>query len=265
MRAQPVDFCARMVQDRRQGRKLLLLLDYDGTLVEIAPRPELASPTPALLRLLTRLINRLDYAVVVVSGRPLRNLLTLLPIPGLNYIGSHGGEGLIFGKPFEALVGKSASEEIFGWKKQLAELLEHVTGWWLEDKPQGFVLHYRQVSPGQEDQLLKIIEPWKADIIDQGSYQILPGKKVMEVLPCGVNKGAAIQQILLSDDFIGYFTLYIGDDITDESVFAVIQSEGLAFKVGGTEQPTKAAYFIENPAQVREFLALLATAGEEKQ
>jgi trehalose 6-phosphate phosphatase len=90
MLPQSVDFFARMVQDRRQGRNLLLLLDYDGTLVEIAPRPELATPTPGLLRLLAHLINRLDYAVVVVSGRPLQNLLTLLAIPGLNYLGSHG-------------------------------------------------------------------------------------------------------------------------------------------------------------------------------
>ena len=86
----------------------------------------------------------------------------------------------------------------------------------------------------------------------------------MEVLPFGVNKGAAIQKILLSADFIGYFTLYIGDDITDESVFAVMQSQGLAFKVGEAEQPTKATYFLENPAQVREFLAMLATQEEEK-
>jgi trehalose 6-phosphate phosphatase len=203
--------------------------------------------------------------VVVVSGRPLQNLLNLLPIPGLNYLGSHGGEGLIFGKTFDAIGGKSTSEEVSGWKKKLAELLEHLTGWWIEDKPQGFVLHYRQASPGQEDQLLKIIEPWKTDIIDRGSYQILPGKKVIEVLPCGVNKGAAIQKILLSADFMGYFPLYIGDDITDESVFAVIQSQGLAFKVGGAERPTKATYFLENPAQVREFLARLATPEEEKQ
>ena len=264
MLAQPVDFFARMVQSRRQGRKLLLLLDYDGTLVEIAPRPELACPTPGLLRLLARLINRLDYAVVVVSGRSLQNLLKLLPIPGLNYLGSHGGEGLIFGKPFHSIYGKSASEEIAGWKKQLDGLLEHLTGWWIEDKPQGFVLHYRQASPGQEDQLLKIIETWKAHIIDYGSYQVLPGKKVMEVLPYGVNKGAAIQKILISSDFIGYFPLFIGDDITDESVFAVIQAQGLSFKVGEAEQPTKATHFLKNPAQVREFLALLATQVEEK-
>ena len=263
MLAQPVDFFTRMVQSRRQGRKLLLLLDYDGTLVEIAPRPELASPTPGLLRLLARLINRLDYAVVVVSGRPLQNLLKLLPIPGLNYLGSHGGEGLIAGKPLNLSSGESASPEISEWKKELSGLLEHFTGWWLEDKPQGFVLHYRQVSPGQEDQLLKIIEPWKARVVESGSYQVLPGKKVMEVLPHGVNKGEAIQKILLSSDFVGYFPLYLGDDTTDESVFVMMQEQGLSFKVGNEERPTKATHFLKNPAQVREFLALLATQGEE--
>ena len=264
MLAQPVDFFAKMVQGRRQGRKLLLLLDYDGTLVEIAPRPELAYPTPGLLRLLARLINRLDYAVVVVSGRPLQNLLKLLPIPGLNYLGSHGGEGLIAGRPLHLISGESASQEISEWRRQLSGLLKHFTGWWIEDKPQGFVLHYRQVSPGQEDQLLKNIETWKARVVEYGSYQVLPGKKVMEILPYGVNKGEAIQKILLSSDFIGYFPLYIGDDTTDESVFAVIQEQGLSFKVGDKEQPTKATHFLKNPAQVRDFLALLATQGEGK-
>ncbi len=267
MHALPVDFFARMVQGRRQGRKLLLLLDYDGTLVEIAPRPELACPTPGLLRLLARLINRVDYSVVVVSGRPLQNLLKLLPVPGLNYLGSHGGEGLLAGRPLHLINRESTISEISEiarWKNQLAGLLEHFTGWWIEDKPQGFVLHYRQVSPGQEDQLLKIIETWKARLVEYGSYQVLPGKKVVEVLPYGVNKGEAIQKILLSSDFIGDFPLYIGDDTTDESVFAVIQEQGLSFKVGEEEQPTKAAHFLKNPAQVRDFLALLATQREEK-
>jgi trehalose-phosphatase len=264
MLPQPVDFFARMVQGRRQGRKLLLLLDYDGTLVEIAPRPELATPTPGLLRLLAHLINRLDYAVVVVSGRPLQNLLKLLPVPGLNYLGSHGGEGLIAGRPLHLINGEPALSEIAGWKNQLAGLLEHFTGWWIEDKPQGFVLHYRQVSPGQEDRLLKIIETWEACVVEHGSYQILPGKKVLEVLPYGINKGEAIQKILLSSDFMEYFPLYIGDDTTDESVFAVIHEQGLSFKVGDKAQPTKATHFIENPSLVREFLALLATHGEEK-
>ncbi len=83
----------------------------------------------------------------------------------------------------------------------------------------------------------------------------------MEILPYGVNKGEAIQKIWLSPCFVGYFPLYLGDDITDESVFAVIQEQGLSFKVGDEEQPTKATHFLKDPAQVQEFLALARNPG----
>ena len=83
------------IRERGQGRSLLVFLDYDGTLVEIAPHPELARPTPALLEVLGRLAAQVDRKVMVVSGRPLRDLQDLLPVPGLNFLGSHGGEAFI--------------------------------------------------------------------------------------------------------------------------------------------------------------------------
>jgi trehalose 6-phosphate phosphatase len=261
---QAVEFLAEMAQGRRQGRKLLLLLDYDGTLVEIAPRPELAAPTPALLELLARLIHRSDYAVVVVSGRSLENLRNILPLPGLNYLGSHGGESLIPGKVLPAVCGDAVFPEISRWKKELAGLLEQVSGWWLEDKPQGFALHYRQTSPEHEAQLTRIADVWKSRVLAQGSCQILHGKKVIEVLPRGISKGGAIRNLLLSPDFAGYFPLYVGDDTTDDSVRAAIQTQGLFFKVGEEEHTAKAVHFLKNPAQVREFLVLLAGRGEEQ-
>ena len=87
-------------QAHRQRRPLLLFLDYDGTLVEIAPRPELARPTPELLELLRRLTAQRDLKLMVVSGRPLRDLQELLPVPGLNFLGSHGGETFVSGRPY---------------------------------------------------------------------------------------------------------------------------------------------------------------------
>ena len=77
-----------------------MLLDYDGTLVEIAPRPESARPTKELIQILGRLAPLPGLALVVVSGRSLNNLWGLLPIRGLNYLGSHGAEGLIAGEPW---------------------------------------------------------------------------------------------------------------------------------------------------------------------
>ncbi len=87
-------------QAHRQRRPLLLFLDYDGTLVEMAPRPELARPTPELLELLRRLAAQRDLKLMVVSGRPLRDLQELLPVPGLNFLGSHGGEAFVSGRPY---------------------------------------------------------------------------------------------------------------------------------------------------------------------
>ena len=109
------------IQARRRGRPLLLLLDYDGTLVEIAPRPELARPTPELLELLRRLTAQGDLKVMVVSGRPLRDLQELLPVPGLNFLGSHGGEAYISGRLHPLQVAAADDEELCRWRNRLGE------------------------------------------------------------------------------------------------------------------------------------------------
>ena len=259
-----LDSLVAMVLTRKQDRGLLLLLDYDGTLVEIALRPELATPSPELLELLANLAARPGWAVVVVSGRPLKDLLALLPIPGLNYLGSHGGEGLIQGQPW-TLQGLAANPEELGKLKRLVtESLKGLSGWWLEDKPLGFALHYRQASALEEAGLMAALEPCLAQVARQGNYQILLGKKVVEILPVMVNKGAAIQAISASPGFSNYFPLYLGDDDTDESVFKVLADRGLTIKVGRADSRTAAAYSLARPADVREFLARLAHYQEDR-
>ena len=118
-------------QAHRQRRPLLLFLDYDGTLVEIAPRPELARPTPELLELLRRLTAQRDLKLMVVSGRPLRDLQELLPVPGLNFLGSHGGEAFVAGRPYPLPVATLNHEELSRWRRRLAAVLQPFRGWWL--------------------------------------------------------------------------------------------------------------------------------------
>jgi len=204
---------------------LLLLLDYDGTLVEIAPRPELARPTQELVDALGRLASLPGLDMVVVSGRSLKNLLELLPISGLNYLGSHGAEGLIGGEPWTLKVAAGSREEQEELQKQLTSRLAELRGWWLEPKPLGFALHYRQAGPQEEVRIMSVLESWLAQVDRAGPHQILRGKKVVEILPQGVSKGAAIQKILLLPGFYGYFPIYLGDDVTDESAFQVLQGE----------------------------------------
>ena len=251
------------IKARRRGRPLLLLLDYDGTLVEIAPRPELARPTSELLELLRRLMAQRDLKVMVVSGRPLRALQELLPVPGLNFLGSHGGEAYISGRLHPLQVAAADNEELHRWCNRLGERLQPFRGWWIEDKPLGFALHYRQVPAEHADEFIRILERWQEQLRQKGGFQVLAGKKVLEILPPGVSKGAAIQEILLLPGFFGVFPIYLGDDITDESAFHILQDQGLTIKVGRPGTETVASHFLPDPEAVQHFLAFLAVPLED--
>jgi trehalose 6-phosphate phosphatase len=254
----------RLVQQvHQQRRPLLLFLDYDGTLVEIAPRPELAQPTPELLDLLRRLAAQGDLKLMVVSGRPLRDLQELLPVSGLDFLGSHGGEAYISGRLHPLPVAAVNPEELSRWRSRLATVLKPFQGWWIEDKPQGFALHYRQVAAEHAYEFIEILERWQEQLRQKGGFQVLAGKKVLEILPAGVSKGAAIQQILLLSGFSGVFPVYLGDDITDESAFCILQGQGLTIKVGHPGAETAASYYLPDTKAVRHFLSLLAPPLED--
>ncbi|MFZ2088655.1 MAG: trehalose-phosphatase [Desulfobaccales bacterium] len=259
-----IDPLFAVLESLPQDQKLLLLLDYDGTLVEIAPRPELARPPQELLHLLDCLVSLPGLAVVVVSGRGLGDLQDFLPIPGLNYLGSHGAEGLMVGKLWtpKADTGSRAEQEEL--RRQLTDRLAHVKGWWVETKPLGFALHYRQAGLEEEQKIVGVLKPWLDEVARAGRHQILQGKKVMEILPVGVSKGAAIQDILLFPGFGGHFPVYLGDDLTDESAFQVLQGRGLTVKVGVGQAVTAASYSLPHPKDVRQFLFLLASRLEDR-
>jgi trehalose 6-phosphate phosphatase len=246
-----------------KDQQLLLLLDYDGTLVEIAPRPELARPTQELIHVLRRIVSLPSLALVVVSGRSLTNLRELLPIRGLNYLGSHGAEGLIAGEAWTLKVDTGDKEEQEELQRQLIGKLAYLSGWWLETKSMGFALHYRQARPNEEEKIMSVLESWLAQVDRSGRHQILRGKKVVEILPLGVSKGAAIHEILLFPGFSDQFPVYLGDDVTDESAFQVLQGRGLTIKVGVGTGVTAATYLLPHPAAVRQFLALVANRLED--
>jgi trehalose 6-phosphate phosphatase len=246
-----------------QGRRLLLFLDYDGTLVEIAPHPELARPTPPLIQALIRLTSLLSQAVIVVSGRPLGDLQELLPIPGLNYLGCHGAQGLLDGRLWHLYAPGGSKEEQEELAGQVTRNLADLEGWWLEKKPSGFALHYRQAQPAEEKRIMEVLEPWWRQVVRGGRHQVLLGKKVVEILPQGVSKGAAIQKILLFPRFSGLFPIYLGDDVTDETAFQALQGRGLTVKVGDTAGVSAAALSLANPQQVRHFLDLLVKQLED--
>ena len=241
-----------------EGRSLLLLLDFDGTLVEIAPHPALARPTPELLELLGRLAAREDRKVMLVSGRPLRDLREMLPVSGLDFLGSHGGEALIGGRLHPVPVTPADRQELSRCRTRLAAMLHPFQGWWIEDKPQGFALHYRQLPEEHAQEFAVILGRWREQLGKRERFQLLEGKKILEILPRGVSKGAAIREILLLPQFFGFFPIYAGDDSTDESAFLALRDHGITIRVGHPCAGTAATHSLPDPEAVRQFLTTFA-------
>ena len=246
---------ALLAQGKRQG--LFLLLDYDGTLVEIAPWPHLARPTPELLGTLTRLVLLPDLEAVVISGRSLRNLQELLPIPGLHLVGSHGGEGLIQGSLWTSHAGRVSEEERDRLHQKLLDCLRDCKAWWVEAKPFGLAVHYRQATPEEAGKILATIEPLLNKVTEGERFEVLRESAVVEILPGGVSKGEAITELILSAEFSHLFPIYFGDDYADASAFQILKGQGLTVRVGPSA--AGADYSLANPAEVRQFLEMLAT------
>ena len=252
-----IDALVKDVHRRREGRGLALFLDYDGTLVEITPWPEKAVPTPEVLDILSQLAAHQDIAVVVVSGLPLHELQDFLPIPGLNYVGSHGGEGRLAAWHWHKSHTAGPAGEPARLAQDLASRLAGLSGWRLEQKPLGVALHYREAAPDQAARLLTIWDNWVQEVLNSGPFKVIWGRKVVEVLPQGVSKGVAVLEISASTGFSHLFPVYLGDDTTDESAFQALKGKGLTIKVGTTGTVTAADYFLKGPAAVLAFLTAL--------
>ncbi len=221
----------------------VFLLDYDGTLAEIAPRPEEARPYSGVPELLAALARR--YPVYLVTGRRVGDLERLLPVPGLRAYGVHGlEEGTLFGQvrarvPEAALVGLELARE----------RLPRLPGLRVEDKELAIALHYRGApdEAGLEAALRRLAEELPPGL------EALWGKKVLEIRPRGFGKGRVAREI--AGRFPDRTPVVLGDDATDEEMFRALP-EAVTVKVG--PGPTAARYRLPDVASavgyLREYL-----------
>ena len=252
--------------DRRlkAAGRILLLCDYDGTLAPIVDRPELAD-LPDRTRLLLQSLSRQGrFTVGVISGRSLADLRHRVSIPSIIYAGNHGLE--IEG-PGIGLINPLAEEmrPVFSLIHQvLSKALGKVRGVQVEDKGLTLSVHYRNVDEDKTEEVKNTFERVMATARSLGRVRIVPGKKVLEVRPpVDWDKGKAIA--LLADRF-GKPTarkealpIFLGDDVTDEDGFkAVEERHGISVFVGEETQDSSARYYLKSPAEVEEFLDLLA-------
>lgn len=225
--------------------ELLLMLDFDGTLVEIEDSPDGISVDEELKDLLKRLFETTGGAVAVVSGRRISDIDDFLPdFPGA-VVGTHGAERRIDGDTWRHEATKSACLDRL--TRMIHVYAEKNESFVVEEKPASIVLHFRQ-APEMQEEAEKVMQA----LADQAEgFELHPSKMALEIQPNDVSKGRAAKW--LAEHFEGRTMVAIGDAGTDESMFAVAEDRrGLAIRVG--EGDTQASHRLESPQAVRSLL-----------
>ena len=236
-----------IVKDYRKSRRRLFLLDYDGTLISFFTRPEAAMPTEGLLSLLKGLSEDPRNEVVIISGRDRDTLEKWLGSINLGLIAEHGA----WLKEGEWKVLEPVANE---WKEEIRSILEmhmdRTPGSLIEEKEFSLVWHYRKADSELASLRARELKDALLHFTTNLDLGILEGSKVMEIKHIGINKGRAAQRWLAKGrwDFI----LAIGDDVTDEDIFAVLPESAYSIKVG--QGLSKAKFNIASPYEVRELL-----------
>ncbi len=245
---------------------VFLFLDYDGTLVPIVSRPELAVPSPSLLDLLDRLSLIPGLKIAVVSGRPLMELQKFLPCEKLFLVGIHGQE--IRTPPGEFLYPFSLGcilPDLKEIKARIENILENAPeGFWVEDKTGSLAVHYRQVREENLEPTLDEIRLMVAPYLKDGRLEVLGGKKVLEVRPANWDKGRAVDFLLRRQGADRGLACYIGDDTTDEDAFCLLQKKGITIVVSPLPGQSQAQWFLKEQGDVIGFLEELAASKHGK-
>jgi trehalose 6-phosphate phosphatase len=230
-----------------------LFLDFDGTLVEIALRPDQVRVRPDLPGLLNELARRLSGAVAVVSGRPFDELADMLAPYSGPLAGQHGferrhGDGHI--------IRRSPPPSLDRLRPLLARFAAHHVGVLLEDKGASLALHYRQMPSREEDCRALMRRLARAS---NGELEALDGKMVVELRSPLANKGRAIAEFLSEPPFLGRVPVFVGDDVTDEEGFAAVErAGGISVHVGSGA--TVARYRLAGVNEVLTWLAARLSA-----
>lgn len=227
-----------------------LFLDFDGTLVDIAETPEAIIIDPGLPEILIRLKNRLEGALAIISGRSIAFLDNCLKPYHFDIGGLHGLEQRIGSR--WALCDPDNHPSLRKMLLRLEEAVASRSGVLLEDKGCSIAIHWR-LAPQERDFALKLARD--ASEVLGPEYQIQYGKAVAEILPAAANKGKIIETFLQQAPYRGRKPVFIGDDLTDEKGFAVVNRHGgLSIRVGQGE--TAAQERLAAPADLRHILSL---------
>lgn len=240
---------AAIAERYKKANRRLLLLDYDGTLVPTVSRPEDAVPSDTLRTIMRQLSEDSRNTIVIVSGRKHEELEKWLGWLPVEFVAEHSvlrrertGEWTTLVAPDKA--------QIVAAKSLLTEFAEPYEGTVLEEKTGGVALHYRHAPMLDEAKVDKWVEDMNKSIYDN-NLKSIHGKKIIELVPNGVDKGVAARYWLTQQPWD--FVLAAGDDTTDEAMFRALGAHDVSLHIG-TAESTAAKYIL--PSQP-DFIALL--------
>ena len=240
---------ARIAAQIRSSCRVAVFLDFDGTLVNIVPRPDQVRLAPATRRVLTRLARHPRVTLVVISGRRRSELLRCIGLPGIRYFGLYGWECRGHSPlPSSALIALRCA------RAQLSTHLSSVPGLWVEDKHFSLSVHFLGVSLRAQHRARRKLRSLL--LLFQNTLRVIENLRDAEVVPrCILGKGIAVQQFLAKPTRGHVLPFYFGDDLSDEPAFEAV-GKGISIRVGAA-RPTQARYSIRGPAAVAAVLAKL--------
>lgn len=255
---------AAAVVARLAGRPMVLMLDVDGTLAPIAPRPADAVVPAETRRVVAALAARSRVSVALVSGRGAADARRMVAVSRLWVVGNHGAETV--GPQGESFVDPQVAPHaasIAQASRRLSALVAPVPGVFVEDKRWTLSVHYRLADPGVVPRLRAMVD----SVAAEQRLTVTEGKMVLEVRPpVPVHKGTAVLALAkrLGTPGGNSAFLFAGDDTTDEDAFRLLRQhapDAVTIKVG---DPTNSAaeFAVRDPAALRELLErLLESAG----
>jgi trehalose 6-phosphate phosphatase len=225
----------------------ILMIDFDGTLVDIAERPDAVTVPDRVPALLDRAMERLDGRVGIISGRTIGDLEHFLPGFGGILVGTHGAETRRGG--VRTVVDDIDLDVVRRLQRLVADYGDLVPGFLVEMKPTGVVLHYRQAEE-KAGLAMKFMESL-ANAAD--GFRLQPALMAYEIKPCSTGKDVAMRRLLDEAPLAGKVPVFAGDDLTDEPALDLVQSRGgAAIKIGQAE--TVARHRLAGPAPLIDLL-----------
>jgi len=239
---------ADILEKYKRAKNRLILLDYDGTLVDFTPVPEDAVPSNELLNILRGISSKPNTKLIIISGRNQKDIEKFVGELPIDFIAEHGAMLKKQGK------WQKQNIDISEWKEPVLAVLNETSsfcpGSFIEEKNFSLAWHYRNAETGyiQSRKLIKILD----SINSSYNFKVLDGNKVVEIKSDENGKGRAAKYFVEQGDYD--FILSIGDDKTDEEMFEFFLNhpEAITIKVG--EGNTMAKYLLESVDQVIKLL-----------